>query len=636
MPAWAISMDRWRCNWRPPKTGWRPSAICRCRNRRGCARRRDSRLEIELDEGSAWRLGADSQGALADYTRLSTGQRVTLLWLDRGLSYFTGEPAHGDSLTVAMPGAQVVFTRGARVRFEVRANWSQIAVLEGMVRFSSPATVMDLWEGQTTRVEPAYPGRFFFDREFPHMDLDDWSEARDKALASPVAAIHVPERYGLADLDAAGEWVQTDLGAVWRPKEQADWIPYRDGRWRWYGPLGYTWVSDEPWGWLPYHYGRWTRKDKLGWVWIPSASGIFKPAEVYWMRGDKLAGWGPLAPGEEWNGSTMPAEYLNSNTTFAALDGDARIIDPEGFAARPKEPLKAAAFALALPSPSFPAERLEATRPLVVSPRTHVAPEVSGATFEGDTVVANNIPPPPPVVIVTPPAPSPAPPAPPPDDQPPVVVNPLSVILLTPPSANASAASAQPAPTVAGGSNPRPERPARGEPPKSSSPSRRFHEGEAAYFRAVQKSLDANDFSGALSALDAWTARHPHSDFEPDRQFHYVRAYDAVQQPARVLEIAGSLMARGIDQALPDPRQALTVLYLASLDLQKIQRPTRVQVSTGQSAASELLSRLPRFFVPGSRPATTTEAEWAKMRGDLEAVANGALKVGPRRAASRR
>ena len=49
-----------------------------------------SRAGIELDEGSAWRLGPNSQLEFADYARLSTGQRVTLLTLDHGLAYFTG------------------------------------------------------------------------------------------------------------------------------------------------------------------------------------------------------------------------------------------------------------------------------------------------------------------------------------------------------------------------------------------------------------------------------------------------------------------------------------------------------------------------------------------------------------------
>jgi len=81
-----------------------------------------ARLEIELDEGSAWRLGPDSQGELSDYTRLSTGQRVTLLSLDRGLCYFTGAPKGKDALTLAVPGAQITFLRGARVRLEAGAE----------------------------------------------------------------------------------------------------------------------------------------------------------------------------------------------------------------------------------------------------------------------------------------------------------------------------------------------------------------------------------------------------------------------------------------------------------------------------------------------------------------------------------
>src|SRR5689334_24946530 len=92
-----------------------------------------SRLEIELDDGSAWRLGADSQGALADYTRLATGQRVTLLTLDRGIAYFTGEAPVSDSLVLSVPGAQVSVTRGTRVRLEAQDRVSEIFVIEGAV-----------------------------------------------------------------------------------------------------------------------------------------------------------------------------------------------------------------------------------------------------------------------------------------------------------------------------------------------------------------------------------------------------------------------------------------------------------------------------------------------------------------------
>ena len=366
-----------------------------------------SRLEIELDEGSAWRLGPESLSEISDYSRLSTGQRVTLLSLDHGLAYFTGEPEGKDALSLAVPGAQVILHRGARVRLEVQDAWSQISVIEGAVRFSSPAAEVDLREGQTVRVEPANPARFFLYREVTRMDQDRWSEDRDKVLRSPVAARHLVERYGLADLDTSGEWVQTeDLGAVWKPKTEDGWSPYQNGHWVWYDTLGYNWVSEDSWGWLPYHYGRWIRREAIGWIWAPAKNAVFKPAEVYWLLGAKFAGWGPLAPGEEWTPSAQPQQFLNANTTYAAFRQDTRVIDPAGFKDRPKEPLGAAAFALALPSPAFAAARLEAARPVLRAGSTRVVPVLTGVTFQ------ENVMPRQPVAAVraaAPPEPGPAP-----------------------------------------------------------------------------------------------------------------------------------------------------------------------------------------------------------------------------------
>ncbi|HYW45092.1 MAG TPA: FecR family protein, partial [Bryobacteraceae bacterium] len=375
-----------------------------------------SRVEIELDEGSAWRLGPGSQAEVSDYSRLSTGQRVTLLTLDRGLAYFTGQPEGKDALTLAVPGAQITVSQRARLRLEVQESWSRISVLEGVVRFSSPAAEIDLREGQTTRVEPANPARFFLNREIASLDLDRWSEVRDKTLASTPSAAHVIERYGLADLDTAGKWIQTaDLGAVWKPEVADGWLPFQNGRWRWYDAVGYTWISADPWGWLPYHYGRWAHREDLGWVWAPAKNAIFKPGEVYWLRGTRLVGWGPLAPGETWKGpgSDAPRQFLNVYTTFAAFWQDAAVIDPAGFTARPDEPLVVASFALALPSPAFVAARLDATRPLLVT-RTRVAPVVEEAAFQsspGPTIMVVNPPPPPPVVVITEPPPEPQQPA---------------------------------------------------------------------------------------------------------------------------------------------------------------------------------------------------------------------------------
>src|SRR5471030_334591 len=424
-----------------------------------------SRLEIELDEGSAWRLGPNSQAEISDYSRLSTGQRVTLLSLDRGLAYFTGEPQGKDALTLAVPGAQVTFIRGARVRLEAQDTWSRILVIEGTVRFSSPAAEMDLHEGQSVRVEPANVSRFFLDRAVAPMGLDGWSEDRDRVLEASASSARVSQRYGVKDLDTAGQWIETtDLGMVWKPLATGGWAPFRKGRWRWYDGLGYTWVSDDWWGWLPYHYGRWARTDSNGWVWAPGVKTVFKPGDVYWMLpGSKVAGWGPLAPGEDWSLASTPQLFSDAATTYAAFQADARTIDPSGFQTKPVQ----ARFVLALPSPAFLAARLEALRPVLRVGSTRVNPIIPGVTFEDPLA------PEPPLPPITDPSsadPSASGPPPYPPGPPPVVMYPPpppypDIIVITPPGnpdysrrfplpSRASAATQPTTPAMVGGTPP--------------------------------------------------------------------------------------------------------------------------------------------------------------------------------------
>src|SRR5215472_1663311 len=400
-----------------------------------------SRLEIELDEGSAWRLGADSQVEISDYSLLSSGQRLTVLSLDHGVAWFTGEPLGKDTLMLVAPGVQVTIIRGARVRIEAGVAESRVSVIEGTVRLSCPVAEIDLREGQMVRVEPGNTARFSLEREIPAMDLDRWSEERDKVLAAPASMNHVAQRFGLADLDAAGEWLSTDIGSVWHPRVNDGWAPFQNGRWRWYDGLGYTWVSADAWGWLPYHYGRWTRKSDLGWVWSPTPNAVFKPGDVYWLYGLGIAGWGPLAPGEYWSPAAAPRQFLTVNTTWASFPQDAQVIDPAGFTGRPKEPLAVAVFRAALPSPAFLALRLEAVRAPLRVGSTHFTPVLSGTTFQ-DT---NDVPPPaappvPPPIDAAPPSaggpppypPDPGPPGPPMQTTYPVPVY-TGIVVINPP-----------------------------------------------------------------------------------------------------------------------------------------------------------------------------------------------------------
>jgi hypothetical protein len=505
------------------------------------------------------------------------------------------------------------------------------------VRYSSPTAEIDLLAGQTLRLEPENTARFFLDREVKAMGLDRWSEVRDKAEAAPASAGHVLERYGLADLDAAGEWIQTDeFGAVWKPKAAGGWVPFQNGRWRWYDALGYTWVSSDPWGWLPYHYGRWAHRENLGWLWAPSVGTVFKPGEVYWMRGAELAGWGPLAPGEAWppNGpeGTQPQQYLNAYTTYAAFQPDARTIDPAGFTARPKDPLAAAAFTTALPSPAFLAARLDAVRPMLRAGGTAVAPVIRGVTFQDDSDTGR------PLGPASAPAPAPEPPArqsrvivvpeapaePPPPEQ---VIEQVPVyagiVVVRPPRKDKP--GAQPV-RASVPSTPQPPPPKQRPIP---APPRRIPRGqeEIAIYNEVIQDVQGNNPAKAIQDLDTWAKKFPYSDLQNDRLYLYMQSYSRVKpaQPAKVVECGGQLMAKDLKTAFSDPESILVVLYLMTVNVGNIPNTSKDLLALGNRAARELLAYAPEFFTPARKPADTSDDEWVKMRTEMEAVARQAL-----------
>ncbi|MDQ6678478.1 MAG: FecR domain-containing protein [Acidobacteriota bacterium] len=366
------------------------------------------RIEIEMDDGSALRLTGGALTEISDYTRLSTGQRISLLSIDHGTVYFTGHPRDHDSLGVAVPGAQVTLRRASRIRFEVGESGSRISVLEGLVRFSTLSAELEIREGQMARVEPGNTSRFSLFREIPELESDDWSRKRDIAEEQSHSARNLPEvRYGAADLDQAGSWLQTDdAGLVWKPKLIEGWAPFQSGEWHWYDELGYTWIAAEPWGWTPYHHGRWLLHPSLGWVWAPGASAVFKPGEVYWMRANGLALWGPLAPEETWTGVGLPRQFAALHSAIARFSPGVREFAPSLEIAKPKDLLASASFTVALPSPPLAAARLDAVRPALRSVGTRLvsfaAPEIEirGASFEQRAAAV------PPAIVSAPPPPA--------------------------------------------------------------------------------------------------------------------------------------------------------------------------------------------------------------------------------------
>src|SRR6185436_12409476 len=97
-----------------------------------------SRIEVELDDNSVFRVAGDSRAELADYLRLSTGQRITHIALDFGVAYFSGESDRRDALLLSLPGGQVELKRGSRLRLQSSNGVSEIAVIEGSATVVSP------------------------------------------------------------------------------------------------------------------------------------------------------------------------------------------------------------------------------------------------------------------------------------------------------------------------------------------------------------------------------------------------------------------------------------------------------------------------------------------------------------------
>ena len=564
-----------------------------------------SRAEVQFDENSVLHLGPETQVGLADLTRLATGQRITLISVEHGLAYLAGTPAGRDSFSVAVAGAQITLNPAARMRVEAAEQGSAVAVLAGSVRFSSPAAELQLRGGQFARVDPADPTRFFLDQEIAPNELDQWAIGR--------AGV----RFGNADLDEAGEWIESaDLGRIWRPKPSEGWRPFASGHWRWYDGLGYTWIAAEPWGWLPYHYGRWTRLDKLGWVWVASRSGVFKPGDVYWLRSadEGYIGWGPLAPGEKWPAvdpiNKFPQEFLAAFTTFAEFEPGMAGIDPSGFE-RPEDPLAGTVFEAAPPSPRFLAAAQEAVRPLVVSPHARVAPVVEGSTYEtADMTPRPRVVPPGPMLAVVP-QPPPAP----------VAADPEVVAVPTPVFWPVVVGTVSPTGGSAGNSKP---------PAQSSSSEKRgttaapFQPGrkhfrnalENGLYSLIMQQLEAHNHAKALETLNGWSDRFHETEFAAERRYFYMLAYNGLNQPVKVMEEAAALFQHDVRGSFDDPMQALSAAYVAVTNFGNLGHPSREQVAAAKHAAEQMLALTPECLKSG---------DWAKARPELEAQARAVL-----------
>lgn len=133
-------------------------------------------------------------------------------------------------------------------------------------------------------------------------------------------------------------------------------------------------------------------------------------------------------------------------------------------------------------------------------------------------------------------------------------------------------------------------------------------------YTAITKEADP---SKRLALLNSWKEKYPTSDYAPQRSQIYVTTYAALNQPDKV-------MATGNEVLQSDPKN-LTVLYMMTQNVLALPKPTPDDLASGEKAANGLLSNLNDFFDPSKKPATTSDADWAKAKTQTETLAHTTL-----------
>ncbi|MEO8935280.1 MAG: DUF6600 domain-containing protein [Burkholderiaceae bacterium] len=238
-----------------------------------------------------------------------------------------------DVYNVAAPGADFALLKPGRYRIDALESASGITVFAGQAGVQGDRGEQLVQAGNALRVEvdPSDPNAApqLLSAAPVALPLDDWVVARDNRFRDSQAERYVsPNMTGYEDLDANGRWAtETDVGPVWYPTTyvQADWAPYRYGRWAYVEPWGYTWIDDAPWGFAPFHYGRWIQVGNR-WGWAPGAyvaRPVYAPALVGFYGGAGFSasfsvgsrpavGWYPLAPWQRYSPHyTQNAGYLS-------------------------------------------------------------------------------------------------------------------------------------------------------------------------------------------------------------------------------------------------------------------------------------------------------------------------------------
>ena len=303
MPAWANSTARSKSNCRPPTPGWPAERNLPLPNRPGCAPARTRASRSNWTKAASWRTGPDSQFEISDYTRLSSGAAhdAALARSRPGLFHRpgggqgradagrAGRAGHVHPRRPRAPGSgrtSGARSRSSKARCASRRRPPRWTCTRARTRASIPPTLALLplsrcaraGTGPLERGARQGAGRQHLGRAC------DGALRRCRTWMPPATGSRptISARCGSPRTRTAGRRSRRAAGAgttSWATPGSATMpgagcrITMGAGR------IARTWAGS----------GR------------PANSTVFKPGDVYWLRGAKLAGWGPLAPGEVWD-----------------------------------------------------------------------------------------------------------------------------------------------------------------------------------------------------------------------------------------------------------------------------------------------------------------------------------------------
>lgn len=253
---------------------------------------KDSRAEVEFEDGSALRLAPDSE---VDFTRLALGdggQKLNTVQLVSGTVYANLHPNNGkskskagDQFALNFARESVTVSEAAHFRVALAGNAATIAVFKGKLSATSPAGQVEVAEKHSATIElakdelanedPAKKDTFAIARNYDAEPSDAWdrqqTDYHERYASAGGSSINSPYGYGMSDLNYYGSFMTVPgYGNMWQPYFiDAGWSPFQDGGWAFYPGFGYMWVSGYPWGWMPYSYGNWAFAPGFGWGWQP-------------------------------------------------------------------------------------------------------------------------------------------------------------------------------------------------------------------------------------------------------------------------------------------------------------------------------------------------------------------------------